>query len=657
MMVGRDRKIAYANAEMARLVGIPREAVLGASVETIHRFLGGSFVDATALASQETVLSLDASLRDRVELTFPRRAVYQRVVARVRESGGPLLGHIVLYGDVTHEVEVERAKSEFVSVASHELRTPMTSVKTSLSLLLAGAAGPRDASARELLEIAVRNADRMIRLINDLLDLSRLEAGRMEFQLEPVPLADGVAAGLETVAAVAQEQGVTVATKPPAEPQVVLGVRDRLVQVIVNLVSNAIKFSPRGGRVTVRWWSENGFAVTEVADQGPGIPADQLQAVFEPFRQLDSSTTREHGGAGLGLAISQELVARRAARLQELEEGRLPDFLPETRALRERDWTVAPIPGDLLERKVEITGPVDRKMVINALNSGASVFMADFEDAHSPTWENTVSGHQNLVDAVHGTIAFTGPDNRRYALNPRTAVLMVRPRGWHLIEKHLLVDGRPVSASLCDFGLCFFHIASKLVERGTGPYWYLPKLESHLEARLWNEVFNFAQDALGLARGTIRATVLIETILAAFETDEILYELRDHSAGLNCGRWDYIFSFIKKFRSRPDCVLPDRGRGTMDQPFLRAYAELVIQTWHRHGIHALGRMAAQIPIKHDPAANAAALEKVRQDKLRDVRQGHDGTWGAHPALVPVAREIFDAHVAGAPPLTGGAPGA
>src|SRR2546426_131914 len=308
MMVGRDRKIAYANAEMARLVGIPREAVLGASVETIHRFLGGSFVDATALASQETVLSLDASLRDRVELTFPRRAVYQRVVAPVRESGGSLLGHIVLYRDVTHEVEVERAKSEFVSVASHELRTPMTSVKTSLSLLLAGAAGPRDASARELLEIAVRNADRMIRLINDLLDLSRLEAGRMEFQLEPVPLADGVAAGLEAVAAFAQEPGVTVATEPPAEPQVVLGVRDRLVQVIVNLVSNAIKVSPRGGRVTVRWWSENGFAVTEVADQGAGIPADQLQAVFEPFRQLDSSTTREHGGAGLGLAISQGIV-------------------------------------------------------------------------------------------------------------------------------------------------------------------------------------------------------------------------------------------------------------------------------------------------------------------------------------------------------------
>src|SRR5437867_4899828 len=342
----------------------------------------------------------------------------------------------------------------------------------------------------------------------------------------------------------------------------------------------------------------------------------------------------------------QELLARRAARLKELEEGRLPDFLPETRALRERDWTVAPIPGDLLERKVEITGPVDRKMVINALNSGASVFMADFEDAHSPTWENTVSGHQNLVDAVHGTIAFTGPDNRRYALNPRTAVLMVRPRGWHLIEKHLLVDGRPVSAALFDFGLVFFHNAAALIAKGSGPYFYLPKLESHLEARLWNEVFNAAQDALGIARGTIRATVLIETILAAFETDEILWELRDHSAGLNCGRWDYIFSYIKKFRHRPECVLPDRGLVTMDRPFLKSYAELVIRTCHRRGIHALGGMAAQIPIKRDPALNAQAIEKVRQDKLREVGQGHDGTWVAHPGLVPVAREVFDAHMRG-----------
>src|SRR5881409_3040534 len=377
-----------------------------------------------------------------------------------------------------------------------------------------------------------------------------------------------------------------------------------------------------------------GVEVTTPAPAGcePILSGDALRFVASLARRFEPTR--------------RDLLARRAARLKELEEGRLPDFLPETRALRERDWTVAPIPGDLLERKVEITGPVDRKMVINALNSGASVFMADFEDAHSPTWENTISGHQNLVDAVHGTIAFTGPDNRRYALNPRTAVLMVRPRGWHLIEKHVLVDGRPVSASLCDFGLCFFHIASKLVERGTGPYWYLPKLESHLEARLWNEVFNFAQDTLGIPRGTIRATVLIETILAVFETDEILWELRDHSAGLNCGRWDYIFSYIKKLRRRPERVLPDLAQVTMEQPFLRAYADLVVHTCHRRGIHALGGMAAQIPIKRDAALNAQALEKVRQDKLREVRQGHDGTWVAHPGLVPVAREVFDAHMSG-----------
>jgi len=378
-----------------------------------------------------------------------------------------------------------------------------------------------------------------------------------------------------------------------------------------------------------------GVEVTTPAPAGcePILSGDALRFVASLARRFEPTR--------------RDLLARRAARLQELEAGRLPDFLPETRALRERDWTVAPIPPDLQERKVEITGPVDRKMVINALNSGASVFMADFEDSHSPTWENTIRGQQNLVDTVNGTISFTGPEGKRYALNERTATLMVRPRGWHLVEKHVLVDGQPVSASLCDFGLCFFHTAPALGERGRGSYWYLPKLESHLEARLWNEVFNFAQDALGLPRGTIRATVLIETILAAFETDEILHELRDHSAGLNCGRWDYIFSFIKKFRSRPECVLPDRGRVTMDQPFLRAYAELVIKTCHRRGIHALGGMAAQIPIKGDPAANAAALEKVRQDKLREVRQGHDGTWVAHPALVPVAREVFDGHVAGA----------
>jgi len=346
--------------------------------------------------------------------------------------------------------------------------------------------------------------------------------------------------------------------------------------------------------------------------------------------------------------VRRELLARRAARQRELDAGALPDFLPETQEVREREWTVAPIRPDLTDRRVEITGPVDRKMIINALNSGASVFMADFEDANSPTWDNNVRGQRNLVDAADGTIALAGggPDGKRYALAQRTATLMVRPRGWHLVEKHVLVDGSPVSASLFDFGLCFFHTAAKLVARGTGPYFYLPKLESHLEARLWNDVFNHAQDALGIARGTIRATVLIETILAAFEMDEILWELRDHSAGLNCGRWDYIFSFIKKLRQRPDRVLPDRGRVTMEQPFLRAYAELVIRTCHRRGIHALGGMAAQIPIKHDPVANAAALEKVRQDKLREVRQGHDGTWVAHPGLVPVARAVFDAHMAG-----------
>ncbi len=345
-------------------------------------------------------------------------------------------------------------------------------------------------------------------------------------------------------------------------------------------------------------------------------------------------------------ATRQALLERRRQRQQELDAGRLPDFLAETRDIREREWTVAPIRPDLLDRRVEITGPVDRKMVINALNSGASVFMADFEDSNAPTWENNVRGQQNLRDAVAGTISFASPEGKRYALDARTATLVVRPRGWHLVEKHLLVDGQPIAASLFDFGLAFFHTAAALIAKGSGPYFYLPKLESHLEARLWNDVFNFAQDTLGVPRGTIRATVLIETILAAFETDEILWELRDHSAGLNCGRWDYIFSYIKKFRHRPECVLPDRGAVTMDRPFLQSYAELVIRTCHRRGIHALGGMAAQIPIKRDPALNAQALEKVRQDKLREVRQGHDGTWVAHPALVSVAREVFDAHMPG-----------
>src|SRR5438093_13624304 len=342
----------------------------------------------------------------------------------------------------------------------------------------------------------------------------------------------------------------------------------------------------------------------------------------------------------------RELLERRRLRQAELDAGKLPDFLPETKAIRDDAWTVAPIPPDLRDRRVEITGPVDRKMMINALNSGANVYMADFEDANAPTWENNVVGQRNLKDAVAGTISYASPEGKRYALAATTATLFVRPRGWHLVEKHVHLDGAPISASLFDFGLAFYHNAAALIAKGSGPYYYLPKMESHLEARLWNDVFNFAQDALGIPRGTIRATVLIETILAAFEADEILWELRDHSAGLNCGRWDYIFSYIKKLRRFPERVLPDRARVTMEQPFLKSYAELVIGTCHRRGIHALGGMAAQIPIKRDPARNAEALEKVRQDKLREVRQGHDGTWVAHPGLVPVAREVFDAQMRG-----------
>ena len=347
----------------------------------------------------------------------------------------------------------------------------------------------------------------------------------------------------------------------------------------------------------------------------------------------------------------QELLGRRRARQQRIDAGELPDFLPETAHIRQQEWTVAPIPKDLLDRRVEITGPVDRKMIINALNSGASVFMADFEDSNSPTWQNNLEGQFNLRDAVEGTISYVSPEGKRYQLSSQVAVLLVRPRGWHLVERHFAVDGKPISASLFDFGLFFFHNAKRLMAKGSGPYFYLPKLESHLEARLWNDVFCFAQDELGIPRGTIRATVLIETILAAFEMDEILYELREHSAGLNCGRWDYIFSYIKKFRNRPDFVLPDRSIVTMEKHFLKSYVDLLIQTCHRRGIHAMGGMAAQIPIKNDPEANEKALEKVRQDKLREVRAGHDGTWVAHPGLVPVAKEVFDAHMKGPNQIT------
>jgi malate synthase len=341
----------------------------------------------------------------------------------------------------------------------------------------------------------------------------------------------------------------------------------------------------------------------------------------------------------------EDALAARRERQARFDRGERPHFLPETRAIREADWTVAPIPKDLLDRRVEITGPVDRKMVINALNSGASVFMADFEDSNSPTRDNVIQGQVNLYDAVRRRIEYVAPDtNKVYRLNEKTATLLVRPRGWHLLERHMHVDGKPVPAALFDFGLFFFHNAKELMARGAGPYFYLPKLESHVEARIWNDVFVYAQTALGIPRGTIRATVLIETILAAFEMHEILWELREHSSGLNCGRWDYIFSFIKKFRADAKAVLPDRGQVTMDKGFLRAYVQLLIQTCHRREIHAMGGMAAQIPIKDDPMANEAALAKVRADKLREVTEGHDGTWVAHPGLVPIAKEIFDAHM-------------
>ena len=340
----------------------------------------------------------------------------------------------------------------------------------------------------------------------------------------------------------------------------------------------------------------------------------------------------------------RQLLAARRIRQQEIDAGAMPEFLPSTAHIRQSDWQVAPIPADLVDRRVEITGPVERKMIINALNSGASVFMADFEDSNSPTWSNVIEGQINLRDAVRGTITYTSPEGKRYEVCETPAVLMVRPRGWHLVEKHFLVDGEPISASLFDFGLFFFHNAKDLISNGTGPYFYLPKLESHLEARLWNDVFLLAQQEMGISRGTIRATVLIETILAAFEMDEILWELREHSAGLNCGRWDYIFSFIKKFSNLPGFVLPDRAQVGMDRHFLRSYVDLLIQTCHRRGIHAMGGMAAQIPIKNDPEANRAALEKVRQDKLREVWAGHDGTWVAHPALVSIAREVFDTYM-------------
>jgi len=341
----------------------------------------------------------------------------------------------------------------------------------------------------------------------------------------------------------------------------------------------------------------------------------------------------------------KELLAKRQERQKDIDKGILPDFLPETKSIREGDWVCAPLPQDLLDRRVEITGPVDRKMVINALNSGAKIFMADFEDSNTPSWSNNMQGQINLRDANLRTIEFVHPTkNKTYKLNDQVATLLVRPRGWHLEEKNILIDGEKVSGGIMDFALYLFHNHAQLKAIGSGPYYYLPKLESHLEARLWNDIFVFAQDYLSIPQKTIKATVLVETIMASFEMDEILYELRDHSAGLNCGRWDYIFSYIKRLRNTKDFIMPNRAQVGMTTPFMSAYSQLVIKTCHKRGVHAMGGMAAQIPIKNDEAANKAALEKVRIDKEREVQNGHDGSWVAHPALVKIAMDVFDKHM-------------
>jgi malate synthase len=340
--------------------------------------------------------------------------------------------------------------------------------------------------------------------------------------------------------------------------------------------------------------------------------------------------------------MRSELLKLRRKRQKDIDEGQLPDFLEETSEVRNGDWRVTSAPKELQDRRVEITGPAgDRKMVINALNSGAMLYMSDFEDANSPTWSNTIEGQINLRDAVNGTIEYVSPDGKRYALNKEPAILKVRPRGWHMVENHVTINGHPISASLFDFGLFFFHNAATLIRKGSSPYFYLPKIESYREARLWNDVFTFAQQELGIDQGSIKVTVLIETILAAFEMDEIIYELREHIVGLNCGRWDYIFSYIKKLRNQPDVILPNRSMITMTSPFMRAYSLLAIKTCHKRNIHCIGGMAAQIPIKNNPVAHEVAMEKVRQDKLREVTDGHDGTWVAHPGLVPVAMEVFN----------------
>lgn len=376
-----------------------------------------------------------------------------------------------------------------------------------------------------------------------------------------------------------------------------------------------------------------------------------LQSGFERILSKDALKFLE----ALHLEFSDrrtELLALRNARQNDIDQGKMPDFLEETKHIRESDWEVAPLPADLLDRRVEITGPVDRKMIINALNSGAKVFMADFEDSNTPSFENNIRGQINLQDAINRTIWFENKAKGKfYKLNEQTATLMVRPRGWHLAEKHLTVNGEAMSGGLVDFGLYFFHNAQNLIANGSGPYFYLPKLESHLEARLWNDVFVFAQAYLDIPQQTIKATVLIETILAAFEIDEILYELREHSAGLNCGRWDYIFSYIKKFRDIPAFLVPDRDQVTMISPFMSAYSQLVIKTCHKRGVHAMGGMAAFIPVKGDEAANNAAIKKVKADKILEATNGHDGTWVAHPGLVQIAMDIFNEYMPKANQIT------
>jgi malate synthase len=373
----------------------------------------------------------------------------------------------------------------------------------------------------------------------------------------------------------------------------------------------------------------------------------EIKAPFQPAYKEILTIEALHFIRALHLrfnSVRKSLLQEREDVQKKIDKGWKPGFLPETVVIRESQWLISPVPDNIKDRRVEITGPVDRKMIINAMNSGANVFMADFEDSNAPSWSNVIGGQINLRDAVNRTISFSNENGKEYSLNEKTATLFVRPRGWHLEEKHIEINGEPVSGSLLDFGLYFFHNAKTLLKKGSGPYFYLPKMESYKEVRLWDDVFVFSQNYCGVPYGSVKATVLIETILASFQLNEILWELKDHSAGLNCGRWDYIFSFIKKFRNIPGQIFPDRSQVTMTVPFMRAYTQLVIQTCHKRGAHAMGGMAAQIPVKGNEEANAEALAKVRADKLREVRDGHDGTWVAHPGLVNVARQIFDAYM-------------